>query len=126
MITYCGGGIAASQAAYLLTLLGKENVALYNGSMMEWGADPNLPLVTGSAPKHTEGRVARPALTGDARHWRRHGLEAAKLSIDRHAQIAMTMPQLGVTTRLVATYRVMGRRAWWYTRTINSSSGCRW
>ena len=39
VITYCGGGIAASQAAYLLTLLGKENVALYNGSMMEWGAD---------------------------------------------------------------------------------------
>ena len=50
VITYCGGGIAASQAAYLLTLLGKENVALYNGSMMEWGADPNLPLATGSAP----------------------------------------------------------------------------
>lgn len=50
VITYCGGGIAASQAAYLLTLLGKENVALYNGSMVEWGADPNLPLVTGSAP----------------------------------------------------------------------------
>lgn len=24
------------------------------------------------------------------------------------------------------TYRVMGRRAWWYTRTINSSSRCRW
>lgn len=50
VITYCGGGIAASQAAYVLTLLGKENVALYNGSMVEWGPDPNLPLVTGSAP----------------------------------------------------------------------------
>ena len=40
VITYCGGGIAASQTAYLLTLLGKDNVALYNGSMTEWGADP--------------------------------------------------------------------------------------
>jgi thiosulfate/3-mercaptopyruvate sulfurtransferase len=50
VITYCGGGIAASQTAYLLTLLGQENVALYDGSMTEWGADPNLPLVTGAAP----------------------------------------------------------------------------
>ena len=49
VITYCGGAIAASQTAFLLTLLGKENVAVYNGSMMEWGADPNLPLVTGAA-----------------------------------------------------------------------------
>jgi thiosulfate/3-mercaptopyruvate sulfurtransferase len=45
VITYCGGGIAASQAAYLLTLLGVENVALYDGSLTEWAADPSLPLV---------------------------------------------------------------------------------
>ena len=50
VITYCGGGIAASQTAYLLTLLGQENVALYDGSMTEWAADPSLPLVTGAAP----------------------------------------------------------------------------
>jgi thiosulfate/3-mercaptopyruvate sulfurtransferase len=50
VITYCGGAIAASQAAFLLTLLGKDTVAVYNGSMMEWGADPNLPLVTGATP----------------------------------------------------------------------------
>lgn len=50
VITYCGGGIAASQTALLLTLLGQEHVALYNGSMTEWGADLDLPLVTGSAP----------------------------------------------------------------------------
>jgi thiosulfate/3-mercaptopyruvate sulfurtransferase len=50
VITYCGGAIAASQTAFLLTLLGRENVAVYNGSMLEWGADPNLPLVTGAAP----------------------------------------------------------------------------
>jgi thiosulfate/3-mercaptopyruvate sulfurtransferase len=50
VITYCGGAIAASQTALLLTLLGQEHVALYDGSMTEWGADPTLPLVTGAAP----------------------------------------------------------------------------
>ena len=47
MITYCGGAIAASSAAFVLTLLGVDNVAVYNGSMTEWAADPTLPLVTG-------------------------------------------------------------------------------
>jgi len=50
VITYCGGGIASSQTAHLLTLLGVENVAVYDGSLTEWGADPTLPLVTGSTP----------------------------------------------------------------------------
>lgn len=49
VITYCGGAIAASSAAFALSLLGAEDVALYDGSMTEWAADPNLPLVTGDA-----------------------------------------------------------------------------
>ena len=49
IITYCGGGIAASQAAFLLTLLGADNVALYDGSLTEWGADPSLPMDTGTS-----------------------------------------------------------------------------
>jgi len=49
VITYCGGAIAASSAAFVLTLLGVDNVAVYNGSMTEWAADPTLPLVTGHA-----------------------------------------------------------------------------
>jgi thiosulfate/3-mercaptopyruvate sulfurtransferase len=44
VITYCGGAIAASSDAFVLTLLGLEKVALYNGSMTEWAADPRLPL----------------------------------------------------------------------------------
>jgi thiosulfate/3-mercaptopyruvate sulfurtransferase len=46
VITYCGGGIAASSVAFALTLLGVENVAVYDGSLTEWAADPSLPLET--------------------------------------------------------------------------------
>jgi thiosulfate/3-mercaptopyruvate sulfurtransferase len=46
-VTYCGGGIAASSDALALTLLGVENVAVYDGSLAEWGADPELPLERG-------------------------------------------------------------------------------
>ena len=49
VITYCGGAIAASSAAFVLTLLGVDDVAVYDGSMTEWAADPTLPLVTGPA-----------------------------------------------------------------------------
>jgi len=48
VITYCGGAIAASSDAFVLDLLGVENVAIYDGSLSEWAADPTLPLVTGS------------------------------------------------------------------------------
>ena len=47
VITYCGGGIAATWNALLLNKLGQENVAIYDGSMNEWAADPSCPLVTG-------------------------------------------------------------------------------
>lgn len=47
VITYCGGGVAASSDAFALRLLGREHVAVYDGSMTEWAADPDLPLVTG-------------------------------------------------------------------------------
>lgn len=47
VITYCGGAVAASSAAFALGLIGVENVAVYDGSMLEWSADPSLPLVTG-------------------------------------------------------------------------------
>jgi thiosulfate/3-mercaptopyruvate sulfurtransferase len=46
VITYCGGGIAASSDALALVLLGVENVAVYDGSMSEWTADPDMPLET--------------------------------------------------------------------------------
>ncbi|MCH9672094.1 MAG: hypothetical protein K0U93_11660 [Gammaproteobacteria bacterium] len=44
LITYCGGGIAASTTFIALTLLGYQNISLYDGSLLEWSADPSLPL----------------------------------------------------------------------------------
>lgn len=47
VITYCGGGIAASSNAFILALLGLENVELYDGSLSEWTLNPDLPMETG-------------------------------------------------------------------------------
>lgn len=52
-ITYCGGGIAASTDAFIMTRLGYKNVAVYTASLQEWTLDPDAPMVTGADP----GRV---------------------------------------------------------------------
>ena len=44
VITHCGGGIAASAAALVLTMLGHKNVRLYDASLSEWARDPALPM----------------------------------------------------------------------------------
>jgi thiosulfate/3-mercaptopyruvate sulfurtransferase len=44
VITYCGGAIAATVDAFALALFGKTNVSVYDGSLMEWTADPDLPM----------------------------------------------------------------------------------
>jgi len=47
VITYCGGGIAASADALVLVMLGHNDVRLYDASMSEWANDPSLPMETG-------------------------------------------------------------------------------
>lgn len=47
MIAYCGGGIASANTAFALHMLGYENVAVYDGSMLEWGNDDSLPIQIG-------------------------------------------------------------------------------
>ena len=44
IITYCGGGIAASLDAFVLTLLGRDDVAVYTTSLQEWTQDPDTPM----------------------------------------------------------------------------------
>ncbi len=44
-ITYCGGGIAASSNAFIMTRLGFTDVAVYTASLQEWAADSANPMV---------------------------------------------------------------------------------
>lgn len=46
VITYCGGGIAASTTAFALHRLGFNKVAVYTASLQEWTADDSLPMET--------------------------------------------------------------------------------
>ncbi|MFM9150212.1 MAG: sulfurtransferase, partial [Solirubrobacterales bacterium] len=46
VVTYCGGGIAATFDALALATAGVE-AAVYDGSLVEWVADPELALETG-------------------------------------------------------------------------------
>lgn len=46
-ITYCGGGIAASSSAFVMTRLGFEDVAVYTASLQEWATDPENPMEVG-------------------------------------------------------------------------------
>ncbi|MEM7219353.1 MAG: sulfurtransferase [Pseudomonadota bacterium] len=48
VITYCGGGIAATVDAMACLLCGQDNVAVYDGSLSEWSQDPTAPMATGA------------------------------------------------------------------------------
>lgn len=53
VIAYCNSGIAAAADALALAVLGHPDIAIYDGSLAEWSADPDAPLVR-----------AEPATTG--------------------------------------------------------------
>lgn len=44
VMTYCGGGIAATSVALVLAMFGYENVQVYDASLGEWAQDASLPM----------------------------------------------------------------------------------
>ncbi len=50
VIVYCNGGVSCTVPLTALRMLGRDDVAVYDGSWNEWGDDPSLPIRTGREP----------------------------------------------------------------------------
>jgi len=48
IVTTCGSGVTASVLALALARLGRDDVAVYDGSWTEWGGRADTPVVTGA------------------------------------------------------------------------------
>lgn len=49
IVTTCGSGVTAAALLFAAELVGKRDVALYDGSWSEWGGDPATPKAKGDA-----------------------------------------------------------------------------
>jgi thiosulfate/3-mercaptopyruvate sulfurtransferase len=49
VVTSCGSGVTACVLAFGLYLIGREDVAVYDGSWAEWGLPGDTPVATGAA-----------------------------------------------------------------------------
>ncbi|MGE3332718.1 MAG: sulfurtransferase [Rhodospirillaceae bacterium] len=49
LTTTCGSGVSACALALGAHLVGKDDVAIYDGSWLDWGSDQDVPVVTGPA-----------------------------------------------------------------------------
>jgi thiosulfate/3-mercaptopyruvate sulfurtransferase len=48
IVTTCGSGVSAALLALALARLGREDVAVYDGSWTEWGGRADTPVATGT------------------------------------------------------------------------------
>lgn len=49
LVMSCGSGVTACNLLFGAALIGKDDVAIYDGSWSEWGLDPATPKATGTA-----------------------------------------------------------------------------
>jgi thiosulfate/3-mercaptopyruvate sulfurtransferase len=48
VVVYCNGGVTCTVPLVALQILGRRDVAVFDGSWNEWGNDPRRPVATGS------------------------------------------------------------------------------
>lgn len=63
VVCSCGTGVSACVLAFALHRLGRDDVAVYDGSWTEWAADPDNPVETGADPlqEHETAQEKGPA-----------------------------------------------------------------
>jgi thiosulfate/3-mercaptopyruvate sulfurtransferase len=50
VVVYCNGGVSCTVPLHALRILGRDDVAVYDGSWNEWGVDESRPVRTGLEP----------------------------------------------------------------------------
>jgi thiosulfate/3-mercaptopyruvate sulfurtransferase len=50
IVVYCNGGVSCTVTLHALRMLGRDDVAVYDGSWNEWGNNEHRPITRGSEP----------------------------------------------------------------------------
>lgn len=58
IICYCGSGVTAAHDLFALSLIGRSDALLYEGSWSDWSSNPERPIATGPDARGKEQDVA--------------------------------------------------------------------